>query len=402
VTTPFAEGTGLGIDDNILDAYTFIMNNYLPDDEIFIFGFSRGAFTARVIAGLIIKLGIFRTNHSWELKEAFKAYRTSEAEWDKYIKLLHENVEKDLEAKKLPRTQAVKIKVVGCWDTVGSVGLPYIKPAYAYATGSSGEYDASLLGGPSAQDFSTMRTPSMRCHLMNAAAHSPRRCGTFLKTQKVVSTRFSLISPISDRVCVPVNLQQCWFPGVHTNVGGGYPDQALADITLAWMIERCQRFLAFHPTYTDLVVELHQHPDRKSTRRETKENTWAKVYGGWGRGWLYDSYGESQYVVQLQGWKYRRPGEYGAKDGASGCSANTKETIHASVRERWNNKGWLKDKKSPAEWRPEALNGLIPRQKASGKWEWVRLDKKGQPVLVIDEDDFKEEKTSFEAQVRYP
>jgi uncharacterized protein (DUF2235 family) len=132
------------------------MNNYLPDDEIFIFGFSRGAFTARVLAGFIVKLGIFRASRSWELKVAFKAYRTSEAEWEKYLEALHKEIATDVQDNKEPRTQAAKIKVVGCWDTVGSVGLPYIKPAYEYVTGSSGVYDASLLGGPSHKNFSTI------------------------------------------------------------------------------------------------------------------------------------------------------------------------------------------------------------------------------------------------------
>jgi hypothetical protein len=183
---------------------------------------------------------------------------------------------------------------------------------------------------------------------------------------------------------------------VHTNVGGGYADSALAEITLAWMIERCQHFLAFHPKYLDLVVKLHQHPDRKDRSRETEMDKWDEGYKGWGNGRLYDSYKASLYTVQLQGWKYRRPGEYGAKDGASGRSVSANEKIHASVRERYMNE------KIKPEWRPEALSGFKPNQRASGKWEWVRLDKNNQPGLVLDEDDFKEEKTTFEAQLRYP
>lgn len=129
------------------------MNNYIPEDELFIFGFSRGAFTARVLAGLIIKLGVFRTTHLSEFKEAFKAYRTSVVAWKKSLETLSENVKQDLEAKKPPRTQRAIIKVVGCWDTVGSVGLPVVQPIFGYFSGSSGVYDPGLLGGPSAPFF---------------------------------------------------------------------------------------------------------------------------------------------------------------------------------------------------------------------------------------------------------
>lgn len=120
------------------------MNNYLPGDELFIFGFSRGAFTARVLAGLIIKLGIFRTTYLSDFKEAFKAYRTSVVAWRDYLKT------HDLHAKESPRTQRAIIKVVGCWDTVGSVGLPVVQPIFGYFSGSSGVYDPGLLGGTSA------------------------------------------------------------------------------------------------------------------------------------------------------------------------------------------------------------------------------------------------------------
>lgn len=171
-------------------------------------------------------------------------------------------------------------------------------------------------------------------------------------------------------------------------------DQVLSNNSLAWMIDHCRPYLSFLPAYLTLVVMLHQNPNERSTRRAKGKNLFDCDYQGWAKGRLYDSYYESLYTVQAQGWRYRRPGEYGAKEGAEGRSVGTRETIHPSVRKRWT---------ATLEplYRPESLNGLVPRQKATGKWEWVRKGKGGQPDLVIDEDDFRE-KDSFQAQLRHP
>jgi hypothetical protein len=124
---------GYGVEDRVLDAYNFIMNNYCDGDEIFIFGFSRGAFIARVLANFIARLGVFcKLNFTWKLKDAWKEYMDEAGPW---------------------RTWP-KIKVVGCWDTVASVGLPILmfdsEKIYAYL-------DGSLISGAS-------RTRQLRAH----------------------------------------------------------------------------------------------------------------------------------------------------------------------------------------------------------------------------------------------
>ncbi|KAF9465792.1 hypothetical protein BDZ94DRAFT_1159583 [Collybia nuda] len=366
-----AEGTGLGIDDNILDAYTFIMNNYIQDDELYIFGFSRGAFTARVLASLIIKLGVFRTKYLSDFKEAFKAYRTSPQAWEEHLKKLQTDVEHDLATKFVARTQKAIIKVVGCWDTVGSVGLPVVQPIFGFFSGSSGVYDPSLLGDSSSSTlfaridnaFHALALDEYRRPFSPTLWYLPDNCGA--------------------------NIEQCWFPGVHSNVGGGYADSALADIALAWMIERCTPFLSFDPKELDYISDLHRNP--KPTSRPENEGKYDKVYKGWAKGRLYDSYRESLYTVQAQGWRYRRPGEYGAKEGADGHSVATEEVMHASVRVRWNARQELR-------WKPESLSGFEPRQKATGGWEWFRPGKWGKPDLVIAEAPI--EPNSFEAVLR--
>ena len=107
------------------------MNNYLPGDELSIFGFSRGAYTARVLANFIVRLGILQTRYSWELKNAWKAYQEGkkkgeadgETAFDKYVDALNARVMKWDVGKEgvKERTQRTNIKIVGVFDTVGSV-----------------------------------------------------------------------------------------------------------------------------------------------------------------------------------------------------------------------------------------------------------------------------------------
>lgn len=134
---------GDGLDDNVADAYAFVMNNFLPGDEIFIFGFSRGAFTARVLANIIARLGIFRKpNYAWGFKKAMAAYMAGT--FDEYLLELEKSKALDKQYWKpekgpfLPRVYEAEVKVVGCWDTVASLGVP-MHPI-TNGGGVSGEY----------------------------------------------------------------------------------------------------------------------------------------------------------------------------------------------------------------------------------------------------------------------
>ncbi|KAF9465791.1 hypothetical protein BDZ94DRAFT_305413 [Collybia nuda] len=370
----YAEGTGLGIDDNVLDAYTFIMNNYIQDDELYIFGFSRGAFTARVLAGLIVQLGIFKTTHLTDFKNAFKAYRTSEDEWKNYLDFFHKELERDRNSGKEPRTRKTTIQVVGCWDTVGSVGLPMVQPIIGRLRGSSGVYDPSLLGNSSSRCFAEVQ------HAFHALALDECR--------RPFSPTLWYLPKTSNTV-----LEQCWFAGAHSNVGGGYADTALSDLALAWMIDRCSPYLTFDRKELQNICHLHRNPKPKIILQPPKDENYDEKYQEWSKGLLHDSYKRSSYALQLQGWRYRRPGEYGDKEGADGHSDRTFEVMHASVRERWNARNELKVK-----WKPESLSGLVPRESAPGEWEWFKAGKWGSPDLIIKEAPIK--KGSLEAQLR--
>jgi uncharacterized protein (DUF2235 family) len=173
---------GYGLEDNVLDAYTFLMNNYSPGDEIFIFGFSRGAFTARVLANFIARVGVFRKpQYTWELKRAWKAYREGAKGFQTYQTELQGRIDKwDKDDPAGPRARKVKVKVVGCWDTVASVGVPdytsWLKwsEAYDYLDGSlvGGKLDFHMLGRNSDSRRHRARLPRSGAGRMPVSVHA--------------------------------------------------------------------------------------------------------------------------------------------------------------------------------------------------------------------------------------
>ncbi len=107
--------TGRGLEQNVRDGYRFLANNWLPGDEIYIFGFSRGAFTARSLCGFIDLIGLLPKSHlDRHLKKAWRLYRTPEEKRDPAaLARLAGAARRD-----------VKVRCLGVWDTVGSLGVP--------------------------------------------------------------------------------------------------------------------------------------------------------------------------------------------------------------------------------------------------------------------------------------
>jgi len=103
---------GWGVNHNILAAYNFLVNNYSPGDEIFLFGFSRGSFTCRSLAGMISDFGILKQEESGKWFAGI---------WDRYQGIVNDP---HWENEKHQLSWDVPITVMGCWDTVGSLGIP--------------------------------------------------------------------------------------------------------------------------------------------------------------------------------------------------------------------------------------------------------------------------------------
>jgi uncharacterized protein (DUF2235 family) len=229
----FALATGYGLDDNVLKAYEFLVRNYEDGDEIFLFGFSRGAYTVRMLAGFIHKVGLVWPQQSNLAGAGLTAYKQfssdeigagphrQEAESEEDLGPLT----RDDQAAQFARIVTVKwptIKFAGVWDTVASVIVP--RPDRFYL--------------PSLQVLSfTRHNPSVKIFRQAIAIDERRRMfrlDPWREPQIFMKNRFSRTHNEE-----PQDIQQVWFAGVHGDIGGGYPEaeSGLSKYPLIWMIE---------------------------------------------------------------------------------------------------------------------------------------------------------------------
>jgi|SRR6266850_2977132 len=203
---------GYGLSRNIRDGYKWLAEQYEPDDEIFIFGFSRGAYTARSLVGLIRKCGIPQLKlmdpsdpaHEGLVKQAYHLYR--EKQWQPDGR----------EATAFKRTFSwpdVKVKFVGVWDTVGALGIP------VHGVWFSSDWYRWF-------DTELSRIVENAYHALALDEHRPDFAATMWSNAK---------KPGEGQ-----NIEQRWFPGSHADIGGGYPDGTLSHIPLRWMQQKAQ------------------------------------------------------------------------------------------------------------------------------------------------------------------
>jgi uncharacterized protein (DUF2235 family) len=204
-------GTGRGLDQNIMSAYRWLGRFYASEDRIFLFGFSRGAYTVRSLGGLIAKCGLIDLsaiddpNEVWKrVEEVFAAYRKGVA-FENADGYAFYNVGAGRN-----RKESTPIHLIGVWDTVGALGIPD---------------DMALLGlfdNPDRYRFHDTTLSRVVAHARHAVALDERRAS-------FAPTLWSKIDPATDA-------KQIWFPGVHSDVGGGYLEIGLSDGALDWMI----------------------------------------------------------------------------------------------------------------------------------------------------------------------
>lgn len=214
--------TGLGMDDNIMNAYRFLMWNYEPGDELYLFGFSRGAYTVRSLAGFIRNCGVMQPVYLNLINEAYRLYRDRSA-------LTHPD--SDL-MKAFKKTYGIDkeetfIKFLGVWDTVGALGIPL-----KWFDRLNKKYQ-----------FHDVKISSQINYAYHALAIDEHR-GIFAPTLWEVSE--SAVSGLNKQVS-----EQVWFSGSHSNIGGGYIDTGLSDTALQWMMQKAGTTgLAFEESYS--------------------------------------------------------------------------------------------------------------------------------------------------------
>ncbi len=204
--------TGYGLDANILDAYRFLLDEYEDGDQPYLFGFSRGAYTVRVLAGFLRLIGLLQKPQRNLCGYALTAYKKAAEENDFEIAWRFERV---------ASTRRIPIKFIGVWDTVSSVIVP--RPDRMYV--------------PSLEELPYTRTNSYVEVFRQAIAIDERR--RMFRINRWTEPQRYKPNPFAPGEGEPQDVKQVWFSGVHSDVGGGYPEKesGAAKYPLKWMID---------------------------------------------------------------------------------------------------------------------------------------------------------------------
>lgn len=226
-------GAGVGLSASVKACYGFLVDNYQVGDEIFLFGFSRGAFVVRSLAGVIGEVGMMRKDEMRSFADVWKWYCLGKDARRKRMG--------DLTALAPNRMHPVDIECVGVWDTVGALGIPgtrFCAKTYAF-------HDTSL-GAHIRHAFQALAIDERRGNFQGAVwvpfDRTRRRRGA--APEQVQEHELMPKHDGPEQVQVQV-LKQVWFPGVHSNVGGGYPQHGMSDTTFIWMIDQLRGLLGF-------------------------------------------------------------------------------------------------------------------------------------------------------------
>lgn len=313
----------------------FLANNFEEGDEIFLFGYSRGAFAARAVAGLISRIGLLKKTSLDEFQGLYNFLQRSGGDsvmCDRYL---------EEKGSKLSRHGDVKIKVVGCWDTVSSLfwGSKF------YDTKLTPSRYGLLGGWVDTEPLSSLAGIE---HAFQCLALDERR-GSF----KPELWHLPLSGPGEDvRPLDSTTLRQIWMLGVHADVGG---HKRSANTALAWMIDQCSGLLAFDDDY---ILTAFNSFDLRPTDKTVFDTVVDKCI---------------RYLPMD-----RTPGEYEfGEPGKSGSWAKTNEMVHPSV--------WEEMIAYP-DWKPLALKGFqrVPVDGASNSFKWVKVVPWGESARTVE------------------
>jgi len=196
---------GVGISKNIRDCYEFIVDQYTPGAHVYLFGFSRGAFTVRSLGGMIARCGLVNWKYRSLTKQAFRYYRSRRH--PEKSRRFRQKFSVTLDG--LPRTDVVHF--IGVWDTVGALGLPI-------------------------KWLDKLNPFRHRFHDTRLNQHVPYGYQALAIDDQRRTFHPTLWS--EENVPSGQTIEQLWFAGMHSDVGGGYPEHQLSDIALEWIIEK--------------------------------------------------------------------------------------------------------------------------------------------------------------------
>lgn len=220
-------GTGNGLDMNIMSAYRKLCDSYETGDDIYMFGFSRGAYTVRSLCGVLNQCGLLD----------LQGLAESDA-WARVERVFHQGYRRGKETRAHWEKRgwaflnaagtSIPVRFLGVWDTVGSLGVP--------------------------DDFVLLRLID---GLRDYSFHDTK-LGSFVKTARHALAMDEMRSSFRPTLWTDYagrDVQQLWFPGVHSDVGGGYREDGLANGALQWMLAEAKNCgLHLEPKMTDQVV----------------------------------------------------------------------------------------------------------------------------------------------------
>jgi uncharacterized protein (DUF2235 family) len=295
---------GEGLSQNVQEAYGWLLKNYADDDKVYIFGFSRGAYTARSLGGLIAACGLAKSGAPFNIEYLYERYQRRKDSADPIYVLAHiRDVSKKRaltqeELTLLDHSRRIPIHMMGVWDTVGALGVPW--------TGMP-------IIGRDKYYFHNPNLSKIYENAFQALAVDEHR-----KAYK--PTLWTLFKPENADGSVPTRpempdirtVEQRWFIGAHADVGGGYPNDPLALPPRAWLQSKAQ----------NLGLNFGQPVQLAGTEHQTKPtDSYAKFLGGVYR--------------LLKAWKrFYRPIGAAPRKVKGGWSFPVNETIDASVFDR--------------------------------------------------------------------
>jgi uncharacterized protein (DUF2235 family) len=197
---------GRGLSDNIQAAYAWLARTYQPRDRVFVFGFSRGAYTARSLVGLIRKCGLL--NDEKLVQSAYALYREKKVSPD----------EAKAREFRAAYSREIRVRFIGVWDTVGSLGVP-------------------LSGIPFSKDYYRWHDTSLS-KIVDYAYHAIAADERRADYKPAVWTNDHRRKKDEN-----IDIEQRWFVGAHSNVGGGYekrPPDGLPKLALRWMQDKAE------------------------------------------------------------------------------------------------------------------------------------------------------------------
>jgi uncharacterized protein (DUF2235 family) len=304
---------GIGINEEVSSAYEWLVEHYEDDAQIFIFGFSRGAFTARSLAGFISKCGLLKPGSPVSLKQLYERYRKGTAQSVRALGRVASG-DMSLEDKWIKvYSRPIPIWFQGVWDTVGALGVPL-----------------PCVPNVSRADFAFLET-DLRIndtHAYHALAIDEHR-------EAFAPTLWTKVSPKVGDTYPPRSIdkvEQRWFVGAHANVGGGYENDLLAQIPLSWLMKKA---IGHGLQFKDTVVI------------DGDENSCP----------IHDSLAEMAhgiYEILTFGKHYYRPIGIDPIDVGDAVTTTINESIDGTVFDRWRN---------DATYRPKNLFEWAERRK---------------------------------------